>query len=78
MVRKEGSLDDNVFIPIKEIFSWSVQGLDYKGKVPEPRVHARNLGNEIDQEFEYNNFLVREEKETTDLKDKVNYFWWFN
>lgn len=70
LVRKEGGLDDSVFIAVKEIGRDLYRGLPTEERVQKLEFMLDKLQNEIDQELEHNNSLVREEKETTDTRKK--------
>ncbi|XP_007935042.1 PDZ domain-containing protein 8 [Orycteropus afer afer] len=70
LVRKEGGLDDSVFIAVKEIGRDLYRGLPTEERIQKLEFMLDKLQNEIDQELEHNNSLVREEKETTDARRK--------
>ncbi|KAK6487642.1 PDZ domain-containing protein 8-like [Huso huso] len=70
LVRKEGGLDDNVFIAVKEIGRDLYRGLPTDERSQKLELMLDKLQQEIDQELEHNNSLVREEKETTDARKK--------
>ncbi|KAM8780925.1 PDZ domain-containing protein 8 [Rhynchonycteris naso] len=70
LVRKEGGLDDSVFIAVKEIGRDLYRGLPTEERILKLEFMLDKLQNEIDQELEHNNSLVREEKETTDTRKK--------
>ncbi|KAM9052038.1 PDZ domain-containing protein 8 isoform 2-T2 [Megaptera novaeangliae] len=70
LVRKEGGLDDSVFIAVKEIGRDLYRGLPTEERIQKLEFMLDKLQNEIDQELEHNNTLVREEKETTDARKK--------
>lgn len=70
LVRKEGGLDDSVFIAVKEIGRDLYRGLPTEERIQKLEFMLDKLQNEIDQELEHNNTLVREEKETTDTRKK--------
>ncbi|XP_004700968.1 PDZ domain-containing protein 8 [Echinops telfairi] len=70
LVRKEGGLDDSVFIAVKEIGRDLYRGLPTEERIQKLELMLDKLQNEIDQELEHNNSLVREEKETTDTRKK--------
>lgn len=70
LVRKEGGLDDSVFIAVKEIGRDLYRGLPSEERIQKLEFMLDKLQNEIDQELEHNNSLVREEKETTDIRKK--------
>lgn len=70
LVRKEGGLDDSVFIAVKEIGRDLYRGLPTEERIQKLEFMLDKLQNEIDQELEHNNSLVREGKETTDTRKK--------
>uniref|UniRef100_A0A6I8PK65 PDZ domain containing 8 n=1 Tax=Ornithorhynchus anatinus TaxID=9258 RepID=A0A6I8PK65_ORNAN len=70
LVRKEGGLDDSVFIAVKEIGRDLYRGLPTDERFQKLEFMLDKLQNEIDQELEHNNSLVREEKETTEPRKK--------
>ncbi|KAM4851866.1 PDZ domain-containing protein 8 [Thomomys bottae] len=70
LVRKEGGLDDSVFIAVKEIGRDLYRGLPTEERIQKLEFMLDKLQNEIDQELEHNNSLVREEKETSDSRKK--------
>lgn len=70
LVRKEGGLDDSVFIAVKEIGRDLYRGLPTEERIQKLEFMLDKLQNEIDQELEHNNSLVREEKETVDSRKK--------
>ncbi|XP_042545060.1 PDZ domain-containing protein 8 [Dipodomys spectabilis] len=70
LVRKEGGLDDSVFIAVKEIGRDLYRGLPTEERIQKLEFMLDKLQNEIDQELEHNNSLVREEKETSDTRKK--------
>ncbi|XP_055485957.1 PDZ domain-containing protein 8 [Psammomys obesus] len=70
LVRKEGGLDDSVFIAVKEIGRDLYRGLPTEERIQKLEFMLDKLQNEIDQELEHNNSLVREEKETVDTRKK--------
>uniref|UniRef100_A0A8C2RC32 PDZ domain-containing protein 8 n=1 Tax=Capra hircus TaxID=9925 RepID=A0A8C2RC32_CAPHI len=71
LVKKEGGLDDSVFIAVKEIGRDLYRGLPTEERIQKLEFMLDKLQNEIDQELEHNNSLVREEKETTDTRKKL-------
>ncbi|XP_044521557.1 PDZ domain-containing protein 8 [Gracilinanus agilis] len=71
LARKEGGLDDSVFIAVKEIGRDLYRGLPTEERFQKLEFMLDKLQNEIDQELEHNNSLAREEKETTDSKKKA-------
>ncbi|XP_069468010.1 PDZ domain-containing protein 8 [Ambystoma mexicanum] len=70
LVRKEGGLDDSVFIAVKEIGRDLYRGLPTDERFQKLEFMLDKLQCEIDQELEHNNSLLREEKETTDARKK--------
>lgn len=70
LVRKEGGLDDSVFIAVKEIGRDLYRGLPTEERIQKLEFMLDKLQNEIDQELEHNNSLVREEKEAADTRKK--------
>ncbi|XP_006879968.1 PREDICTED: PDZ domain-containing protein 8 [Elephantulus edwardii] len=70
LVRKEGGLDDSVFIAVKEIGRDLYRGLPTEERIQKLEFMLDKLQTEIDQELEHNNSLIREEKETTDARKK--------
>ncbi|XP_005387931.1 PREDICTED: PDZ domain-containing protein 8 isoform X2 [Chinchilla lanigera] len=70
LVKKEGGLDDSVFIAVKEIGRDLYRGLPTEERIQKLEFMLDKLQNEIDQELEHNNSLVREEKETADTRKK--------
>lgn len=70
LTRKEGGLDDSVFIAVKEIGRDLYRGLPTEERIQKLEFMLDKLQNEIDQELEHNNSLVREEKETNDTRKK--------
>lgn len=71
LARKEGGLDDSVFIAVKEIGRDLYRGLPTEERIQKLEVMLEKLQNEIDQELENNNSLIKEEKETTDTRKKI-------
>lgn len=71
LVRKEGGLDDRVFIAVKEIGRDLYRSLPTEERFQKLEFMLDKLQNEIDQELENNNSLVKEEKETTDARKKA-------
>ncbi|XP_069610499.1 PDZ domain-containing protein 8 [Ranitomeya imitator] len=71
LVRKEGGLDDSVFIAVKEIGRDLYRGLPTDERIQKLEFMLDKLQNEIDQELEHNNSLVKEEREITDSRRKV-------
>ncbi|XP_043911479.1 PDZ domain-containing protein 8-like [Protopterus annectens] len=70
LARKEGGLDDSVFIAVKEIGRDLYRGLPTDERSQKLEFMLDKLQNEIDQELEHNNSLVKEKKETTDARKK--------
>ncbi|XP_069719288.1 PDZ domain-containing protein 8 [Phaenicophaeus curvirostris] len=71
LVQKEGGLDDSVFIAVKEIGRDLYRSLPTEERLQKLEFMLDKLQNEIDQELENNNSLVKEEKETTDARKKA-------
>ncbi|XP_043837886.1 PDZ domain-containing protein 8 isoform X1 [Dromiciops gliroides] len=71
LARKEGGLDDSVFIAVKEIGRDLYRGLPNEERFQKLEFMLDKLQNEIDQELEHNNSIAREEKEATDAKKKA-------
>nr|XP_056706059.1 PDZ domain-containing protein 8 [Euleptes europaea] len=71
LARKEGGLDDSVFIAVKEIGRDLYRSLPTEERIQKLEVMLEKLQNEIDQELENNNSLIREEKESTDTRKKM-------
>lgn len=71
LARKEGGLDDSVFIAVKEIGRDLYRSLPTEERIQKLEVMLEKLQNEIDLELENNNSLIREEKETTDTRKKM-------
>lgn len=71
LVRKEGGLDDNVFIAVKEIGRDLYRGLPTDERSQKLELMLDKLQQEIDQELEHNNALMIEEKEATDTRRKA-------
>ncbi|XP_032550932.1 PDZ domain-containing protein 8 [Chiroxiphia lanceolata] len=71
LVRKEGGLDDSVFIAVKEIGRDLYRSLPTEERFQKLEFMLDKLQNEIDQELENNNSLVKEEKETSDTRKKA-------
>ncbi|XP_061491859.1 PDZ domain-containing protein 8 [Rhineura floridana] len=69
--RKEGGLDDSVFIAVKEIGRDLYRSLPTEERIQKLEVMLEKLQYEIDQELENNNSLIREKKETTDTRKKM-------
>ncbi|XP_074089662.1 PDZ domain-containing protein 8 [Macrotis lagotis] len=70
LARKEGGLDDSVFIAVKEIGRDLYRGLPNEERFQKLEFMLDKLQNEIDQELEHNNSIAREEKEAMDTKKK--------
>lgn len=71
LVRKEGGLDDSVFIAVKEIGRDLYRGLPTDERSQKLELMLDKLQQEIDQELEHNNALMLEEKEATDARRKA-------
>nr|XP_061820670.1 PDZ domain-containing protein 8-like [Nerophis lumbriciformis] len=71
LVRKEGGLDDSVFIAVKEIGRDLYRGLPTDERSQKLELMLDKLQQEIDQELEHNNTLLLEERETADPRHKV-------
>uniref|UniRef100_A0A3B3VM15 PDZ domain containing 8 n=1 Tax=Poecilia latipinna TaxID=48699 RepID=A0A3B3VM15_9TELE len=71
LVRKEGGLDDSVFIAVKEIGRDLYRGLPTDERSQKLELMLDKLQQEIDQELEHNNALMMEEKEATDSRRKA-------
>ncbi|KAM3834991.1 PDZ domain-containing protein 8 [Vipera latastei] len=68
--RKEGGLDDSVFIAVKEIGRDLYRSLPTEERIQKLEIMLEKLQYEIDQELESNNSLIREKKEATDARKK--------
>uniref|UniRef100_A0A3Q3WKI2 Uncharacterized protein n=1 Tax=Mola mola TaxID=94237 RepID=A0A3Q3WKI2_MOLML len=71
LVRKEGGLDDSVFIAVKEIGRDLYRGLPTDERSQKLELMLDKLQQEIDQELEHNNALLLEEREATDARRKA-------
>ncbi|XP_028325051.1 PDZ domain-containing protein 8 [Gouania willdenowi] len=71
LVRKEGGLDDSVFIAVKEIGRDLYRGLPTDERFQKLELMLDKLQQEIDQELEHNNALLLEEREATDTRRKA-------
>nr|XP_034993410.1 PDZ domain-containing protein 8 [Zootoca vivipara] len=71
LARKEGGLDDSVYIAVKEIGRDLYRSLPTEERILKLEVMLEKLQYEIDQELENNNSLIREKKETTDTRKKM-------
>lgn len=71
LVRKEGGLDDSVFIAVKEIGRDLYRGLPTDERSQKLELMLDKLQQEIDQELEHNNSLMVEERETVDARRKA-------
>lgn len=71
LVRKEGGLDDSVFIAVKEIGRDLYRGLPTDERSQKLELMLDKLQQEIDQELEHNNALLGEEREATDPRRKA-------
>ncbi|XP_024916445.1 PDZ domain-containing protein 8 isoform X2 [Cynoglossus semilaevis] len=70
LVRKEGGLDDSVYIAVKEIGRDLYRGLPTDERSQKLELMLDKLQQEIDQELEHNNALHMEEREATDARRK--------
>uniref|UniRef100_A0A8C5S9H9 PDZ domain containing 8 n=1 Tax=Laticauda laticaudata TaxID=8630 RepID=A0A8C5S9H9_LATLA len=68
--RKEGGLDDSVFIAVKEIGRDLYRSLPTEERIQKLEIMLEKLQYEIDQELESNNSLIREKKEASDTRKK--------
>ncbi|KAG7462553.1 hypothetical protein MATL_G00186010 [Megalops atlanticus] len=71
LARKEGGLDDSVFIAVKEIGRDLYRGLPTDERSQKLEFMLDKLQQEIDQELEHNNALLHEERETSDARKKA-------
>lgn len=71
LVRKDGGLDDSVFIAVKEIGRDLYRGLPTDERSQKLELMLDKLQQEIDQELEHNNSLLAEERETADARRKA-------
>ncbi|XP_020337282.1 PDZ domain-containing protein 8 isoform X2 [Oncorhynchus kisutch] len=71
LVRREGGLDDSVFIAVKEIGRDLYRGLPTDERSQKLELMLDKLQQEIDQELEHNNALMQEERETGDARRKA-------
>ncbi|KAI5102695.1 PDZ domain-containing protein 8 [Silurus meridionalis] len=71
LARKEGGLDDSVFIAVKEIGRDLYRGLPTDERSQKLELMLDKLQQEIDQELEHNNSLISEEREATDPRHKA-------
>lgn len=71
LVRKEGGLDDSVFIAVKEIGRDLYRGLPTDERSQKLELMLDKLQQEIDQELEHNNSLSTEERDTIDSRRKT-------
>ncbi|KPP77400.1 hypothetical protein Z043_103178 [Scleropages formosus] len=71
LVRKEGGLDDSVFIAVKEIGRDLYRGLPTDERSQKLEFMLDKLQQEIDLELEHNNALLLEERETADARKKA-------
>ncbi|XP_030642354.1 PDZ domain-containing protein 8 [Chanos chanos] len=71
LVRKEGGLDDSVFIAVKEIGRDLYRGLPTDERSQKLELMLDKLQQEIDQELEHNNALIVEEREAADARKKA-------
>lgn len=70
LVRKEGGLDDSVFIAVKEIGRDLYRGLPTDERSQKLELMLDKLQQEIDQELEHNNALL-EERDAADARRKA-------
>ncbi|XP_059929889.1 PDZ domain-containing protein 8 [Gadus macrocephalus] len=71
LARREGGLDDSVFIAVKEIGRDLYRGLPTDERSQKLELMLDKLQQEIDQELERNNTLLSEEREATDARRKA-------
>ncbi|XP_064790414.1 PDZ domain-containing protein 8-like [Oncorhynchus masou masou] len=71
LVRREGGLDDSVFIAVKEIGRDLYRGLPTDERSQKLELMLDKLQQEIDKELEHNNALMLEERETGDARRKA-------
>lgn len=71
LARKEGGLDDSVFIAVKEIGRDLYRGLPTDERSQKLELMLDKLQQEIDLELEHNNALLLEEREATDARRKA-------
>ncbi|XP_056623883.1 PDZ domain-containing protein 8 [Triplophysa dalaica] len=71
LVRKEGGLDDSVFIAVKEIGRDLYRGLPTDERSQKLELMLDKLQQEIDQELEHNNSMMVEERDTIDSRRKA-------
>ncbi|XP_056291772.1 PDZ domain-containing protein 8 [Pseudoliparis swirei] len=71
LVRREGGLDDSVFIAVKEIGRDLYRGLPADERSQKLELMLDKLQQEIDQELEHNNALLLEEREAADVRRKA-------
>lgn len=71
LVRKDGGLDDSVFIAVKEIGRDLYRGLPTDERSQKLELMLDKLQQEIDQELEHNNALLMEEREAGDARRKA-------
>ncbi|XP_046885078.1 PDZ domain-containing protein 8 [Hypomesus transpacificus] len=71
LVRREGGLDDSVFIAVKEIGRDLYRGLPTDERSQKLELMLDKLQQEIDQELEHNNALMLEEREAEDARRKA-------
>lgn len=70
LVRKEGGLDDSVFIAVKEIGRDLYRGLPTDERSQKLELMLDKLQQEIDLELEHNNALLLEERGSSDARRK--------
>lgn len=71
LARKDGGLDDSVFIAVKEIGRDLYRGLPTDERSQKLELMLDKLQQEIDQELEHNNALLVEEREAADHRRKA-------
>uniref|UniRef100_A0AAV2JQD5 PDZ domain-containing protein 8 n=1 Tax=Knipowitschia caucasica TaxID=637954 RepID=A0AAV2JQD5_KNICA len=71
LVRKDGGLDDSVFIAVKEIGRDLYRGLPTDERAQKLELMLDKLQQEIDQELEHNNTLLVEERDAPDARRKA-------
>lgn len=71
LARKEGGLDDSVFIAVKEIGRDLYRGLPTDERSQKLELMLDKLQQEIDQELEHNNSLLAEDRDTNDARHKA-------
>ncbi|KAM6956448.1 PDZ domain-containing protein 8 [Aplochiton taeniatus] len=71
LVRREGGLDDSVFIAVKEIGRDLYRGLPTDERSQKLELMLDKLQQEIDQELQHNNAMMLEEREAGDPRRKA-------